>query len=94
MAAVGLPTPPPPQQQQEDAAATQFLLNAVLKFGPRTQILTDRESNFLSDLINNTRWILTLKQIQIHSFIHSFTHSLFHYKSMRITFDWMWLPST
>ena len=43
---IGIPIP----QQDAETIAKEFVLNVVLKFGAPAQILTDQESNFLSDL--------------------------------------------
>jgi len=61
---VAVPIP----RQDAETVAKAFVLNIVLKFGAPGQILTDRGSNFLSDLFKNVCRLLRIKKVQTTAF--------------------------
>jgi hypothetical protein len=54
----------PVSQQDAETVAKQLALNNVIKFHTSEQILTDHGSNFLSNLLNSTYKLLTIRKIQ------------------------------
>jgi len=57
----------PIPQQDAEMVAREFVTNIVLKIGAPRQLLTDRGTNFLSDLFKNTCRMLKIKKLQQHS---------------------------
>jgi hypothetical protein len=58
----------PIPQQDAETVAKAFVLDVVLKFGAPAQILTDKGSNFLSNLFKITCKLLKIKKIQTMAF--------------------------
>jgi transposase InsO family protein len=61
---VAIPIP----QQDAETVSKEFVLNIVLKFGARAQLLTEQGSNFLIDLFKSTCKLLKIRKIRTRAF--------------------------